>query len=161
MCQLLISICTNETTNWLMHNWNIFGAWMNHKHPQTHKTYHDLSFGHMGFSQLHNSRKRRKFQVHHQKWRQLAIRSPRCRSLKKCNNTKPKGFNFKMRTHLLQLKIELGGSHHLPPYNIPYGSPWGLHPNVIFLRIPKSRVPKFPKLRLSSLWMPIISCENL
>jgi hypothetical protein len=58
-------------------------------------------------------------------------------------------------------RLGLGGSHHLPPYNILYGLPWGLHPNVIFLRIPKSRVSKFPKLRLSSLWMPIFFCENL
>jgi hypothetical protein len=26
---------------------------------------------------------------------------------------------------------KLGGSHHLPPYNILCAWPWGLHPNVI------------------------------
>jgi len=32
----------------------------------------------------------------------------------------------------------LGGNYHLPLYNILYDWPWGLHPNVIFLEIPKS-----------------------
>jgi hypothetical protein len=41
---------------------------------------------------------------------------------------------------------KLGGNHHLPPYNILWDWPWGLHPNVIFLEIPKLRVLKFPKL---------------
>jgi hypothetical protein len=31
----------------------------------------------------------------------------------------------------------LGGSHHLPPYNILYGWPWSLHPNDFSL-------PEFP-----------------
>jgi hypothetical protein len=28
-------------------------------------------------------------------------------------------------------RLELGGSHHLCPYNILYNWQWGLHPNVI------------------------------
>ncbi len=36
MGQLFTRTCTNQTTNWLMHSWNIFGAWMNH--GQTHIT---------------------------------------------------------------------------------------------------------------------------
>jgi len=28
-------------------------------------------------------------------------------------------------------QLGLGGSHHLPAYNIIYVWPWGLHPNVI------------------------------
>jgi hypothetical protein len=39
----------------------------------------------------------------------------------------------------------LGGSHHLPPYNILYAWPRGQHPNVI---LSQDRVPKFPKLGL-------------
>jgi hypothetical protein len=40
ICQLFTQICTKQTTSWLMHNWNIFGAWMNHKHTQSYKTHH-------------------------------------------------------------------------------------------------------------------------
>ncbi len=54
-----------------------------------------------------------------------------------------------------------GGGHHLFPYNIFYDWPWGLHPNVIFLGIPKLRIPKFPKLGLSSFWKPPTSCIDL
>jgi hypothetical protein len=57
--------------------------------------------------------------------------------------------------------FELEGSHHLPPYNIIYDWPWGLHSNVIFLGIFKFRVPKFFKLKLSPFWRPIIFCENI
>jgi len=32
--------CTNQTTNWLVHNWNTFGAQMNHMHTRIHKTHH-------------------------------------------------------------------------------------------------------------------------
>ncbi len=28
---------------------------------------------------------------------------------------------------------ELGGNHHLPPYNILYGCPWDPHPNGLFV----------------------------
>jgi hypothetical protein len=34
-------------------------------------------------------------------------------------------------------RFELGGSHHLPPYNIFCDSPWGLHPNGVFFGTPK------------------------
>ncbi len=37
---------------------------------------------------------RKIFEVHHQKWGRLTTRSLRCRSLEKCNNTKPKGVQF-------------------------------------------------------------------
>jgi hypothetical protein len=33
--------CTNQTTSWLMHSWNTFGAWTSHKQTRTHKTPHD------------------------------------------------------------------------------------------------------------------------
>jgi hypothetical protein len=32
--------CTNQTTSWLVHRWNIFGVKMNHKQIRTHKTHH-------------------------------------------------------------------------------------------------------------------------
>jgi hypothetical protein len=38
-------MCTNKITSWLVHRWNIFGALMNHKHSQTHKTHHSLDLG--------------------------------------------------------------------------------------------------------------------
>jgi hypothetical protein len=59
----------NQTTSWLVHSWNIFGA----------RTYTDSQDS---------------------------------------------------------LQPELGGGHHLPLYSIFYDSPWGLHPNDIFLQTP-------------------------
>ncbi len=56
---------------------------------------------------------------------------------------------------------ELEGSHHLPPYIILCVWSQRLHPNIIFLKTPKSRVSKFPKLGFPPLWMPITSCANL
>ncbi len=50
------------------------------------------------------------------------------------------------------------GNHHLPPYNILCDWSWGLHPNVIFIRIPKLGVPK---LEHPPFWRPIISYANL
>jgi hypothetical protein len=40
----------------------------------------------------------------------------------------------------------LGGSHHLPPYNVLCASPRGPHPNDILSRDSQVRVPKLPKL---------------
>jgi len=57
--------------------------------------------------------------------------------------------------------FKLGGSHHLPLYNILYDWPWGLYSNVIFLGTFKFRVPNFLKLGLSPFWKLIISCENI
>ncbi len=34
-------IHTNQITSWLVRGWNTFGAQMNHRHTQTHKTHHD------------------------------------------------------------------------------------------------------------------------
>jgi hypothetical protein len=42
------------------------------------------------------------------------------------------------------------------PFIIFFVTSHGLHPNVIFPRTPKSRVPKFSRLRLSPLWTPIL-----
>jgi hypothetical protein len=55
----------------------------------------------------------------------------------------------------------LGGNHNLPLYNILCDTPWGLHPNHIFLKISKSRVLQFLKLGLLALWTPIIFCVDL
>jgi len=55
----------------------------------------------------------------------------------------------------------LGRSPHLPLYNVLCDWPHGLHSNVIFLGTPKSRIPKFPKLELKSLWMLIRFFEDL
>jgi len=57
--------------------------------------------------------------------------------------------------------MELGGSHHLPPYNILCDLPLGLHPNGIFLGTPKSKVPQFLKLGLLPFWTPKNSCDDL
>jgi hypothetical protein len=39
--QLFTQTCTNQTTSWLVHSWNTFGARMNHKQTWTHKTHHN------------------------------------------------------------------------------------------------------------------------
>jgi hypothetical protein len=46
----------------------------------------------------------------------------------------------------------LGGSHHLPPYSILCGYPWGPHPNGILSQDSQMGVPKLPRLGLSRLW---------
>jgi hypothetical protein len=51
----------------------------------------------------------------------------------------------------------IGRSYHLPPYNVLYDCPWGLHPNVIFPKTPNLGVPK---LGLLPLWRPITSYIN-
>jgi len=56
---------------------------------------------------------------------------------------------------------ELGGSHHLPLYNILCASPQGPHPNGILSWNSQMRVPKFPKLGLPQLWGPITLFANL
>ncbi len=50
---------------------------------------------------------------------------------------------------------ELGGSHHLPPYNILCGWPWSLHPNGFSLRGSRMGIPKLRQLGLQQLWNPI------
>jgi hypothetical protein len=59
------------------------------------------------------------------------------------------------------LRPKLGGSHHLPPYNILCAWPWDQHPNVILSWDSQMGVPKFPKLGLLQLWGPITLCANL
>jgi len=49
----------------------------------------------------------------------------------------------------------LGESHHLPPYNILYTSPWGPHPNGFLSRDSQVGVPKTPKLGVPGFWSPI------
>jgi len=43
--QLLTQTCTNQTTSWLMHNLNTFGARKSHGQTRTHKTHHGLNLG--------------------------------------------------------------------------------------------------------------------
>jgi hypothetical protein len=45
--QLLTQTCTNQTTSWWLHNWNIFGARMNHGQTWTHKTHHGSKSHHL------------------------------------------------------------------------------------------------------------------
>jgi hypothetical protein len=56
---------------------------------------------------------------------------------------------------------KLGGSHHLPPYNILCTSPRGLHPNGFLSRDSQRGIPKLPKLDLSQLYGAITSCSDL
>jgi len=56
---------------------------------------------------------------------------------------------------------KLGGSHHLPPYNILCTSPQGPHPNGILSQDAQVGVLKSPKLGLVQLWGPITSRANL
>jgi hypothetical protein len=81
--QLFTWTCTNQTTSWLVHNWNTFGTWTNHGQTWIHKTHHDL---------------------------------------------------------------DLGGSHHLPLYNILCAWSQDLHPNVILSRDPQVGSPEIPKI---------------
>jgi len=55
----------------------------------------------------------------------------------------------------------LGGSRHLPLYNILCASPGGPHPNGILFQDSQVGVPKLPRLGLSQLWSPIPSCTDL
>jgi hypothetical protein len=43
--QLFTRPATNQTTSWLVHSWNTFGAQMNHEQTQTHKTHHSSDLG--------------------------------------------------------------------------------------------------------------------
>jgi hypothetical protein len=50
---------------------------------------------------------------------------------------------------------ELGGSHHLPSFNILCSSPRRPHSNGLLSRNSQMGVPKFPQLGLSQLWRHI------
>jgi hypothetical protein len=43
--QLLTQTCTNQTTSWLVHSLNTFGATMKHGQTRTHKTHHSPNLG--------------------------------------------------------------------------------------------------------------------
>jgi hypothetical protein len=45
MGQLFTKTYTNQTTSWLMHDLNTFGARTNHGHTGTHKIHHNLDLG--------------------------------------------------------------------------------------------------------------------
>jgi len=55
----------------------------------------------------------------------------------------------------------LGGSHHLPPYNILCSSPRRLHPNGYFSRDSRVGVLKSLQMGLPRLWSPITLREDL
>jgi len=57
--------------------------------------------------------------------------------------------------------LELGGSHHLPPYIILCAFPWGPHPNGFLSWDSQTGIPKLPKLKLPRLWGPVPLCVNL
>jgi hypothetical protein len=65
------------------------------------------------------------------------------------------------RTHETHHGLDLGGSHHLPPYSILCASPRGPHPNGTLSRDSQVGVLKFPNLRLSQLWGPITFSTDL
>jgi hypothetical protein len=56
---------------------------------------------------------------------------------------------------------ELGGSHHLPPYNILCSSPLRLHLNGIFFRDSQSGVPKLCRFTLPGFWASITFFSDL
>ncbi len=56
---------------------------------------------------------------------------------------------------------ELGGRHHLPPYSILYGTPWGPHPNGLLSQDSQVGVPKLSWFGLPRLWAFITSCLYL
>jgi len=55
----------------------------------------------------------------------------------------------------------LGGSHHLPPYNILCASPRDPHLNGFLSQDSQVGIPKLPKLGLLRLWGPITLCAEL
>jgi hypothetical protein len=55
----------------------------------------------------------------------------------------------------------LGGSHHLPPYNILCAFTSHLHPNGTFSQDSQSGVPKLSRFGLLGLWAFITSCSDL
>jgi len=61
-------------------------------------------------------------------------------------------------THKIHHCLDLGEAITFP-FIVFFVTSHGLHPNVIFPGIPKSRVPKFPKLGFSPLWTPIPFCK--
>jgi hypothetical protein len=61
------------------------------------------------------------------------------------------------QTHKIHRGLDLGETITFPLIVFYMIFPWGLHPNVIFSRIPKLRVLK---LGLLSLWMTITSCAD-
>jgi hypothetical protein len=56
---------------------------------------------------------------------------------------------------------ELGGSHHLPPYNILCNSPPRPHPNGTFSRDSQGGVLKLSQFGFSGLWASITSFSDL
>jgi hypothetical protein len=56
---------------------------------------------------------------------------------------------------------ELGGSHHLPPYNILSSSAWRLHPNITFSRDSQGGVPKLSRFGFLGFWASITSRPEL
>jgi hypothetical protein len=59
------------------------------------------------------------------------------------------------------LRPELGGSHHLPPYNILCVSPRHVYPNGFLSRDSQERIPKLFRFGLPRLCKIIIFCSNL
>jgi len=43
--QLFTRTCINQTTIWIVHSLNTFGAWMSHGQTRTHKDHHGLDLG--------------------------------------------------------------------------------------------------------------------
>ncbi len=58
-------------------------------------------------------------------------------------------------------RLELGGSHHLPPYTILCISLQGPHPNDFLSRDSQMGVPKLSTLGLPQLWSLITLCADL
>jgi len=56
---------------------------------------------------------------------------------------------------------ELGGSHHLPPYNILYASPWHLHSNGFLSQDSQGGVSKLSRFGLLGLCKVITLCSDL
>ncbi len=58
-------------------------------------------------------------------------------------------------------RLGLGGSHHLPPYNILCSFAQRLHPNGSFSQDSQSEVPKLSRFGLPGLWAFITSRPEL
>jgi hypothetical protein len=71
------------------------------------------------------------------------------------------GTSHKHLDSLHSPRPELGGSHHLPPYNLLYSSPPRLHLNGTFFRDSQSGVLKLSWIALPGFWVSIISCLDL
>jgi len=91
----------------------------------------------------------------------MGLHKTNTRWLVRSYNTFHARTNHKQFRHTRLTTTWTWGSHHLPPYSILCGCPWGPHPNDFLSQDSQVGVPKLPKLGLSWLWGAITLRTNL